>query len=216
VFEKMAILVSILALAAGCATAQASGAHGTVGSVSLSKASDYYGTGTLVVRTNLENAELFVDDAPYGSVPGGQQYTVPADIHTVKVTCPGYEPLTTRVLVTRGNTHMVVAILKPLAGAKAAALRATPQVNAAQVRMGSIRVLVDVPVSISIDGVAYGDLPASNQGTTGFTVPVGEHQVVLKGKGYKDFSEDVNVTESISPLIMAKMEAVGPAAPTAQ
>lgn len=204
--KRIVVVLALAALATGCTTEHA--AHSGTGSAtgSVSKVPVVYGTGNLQIRTSVDGAELAVDGAPWGNVMNGQGFAIPAGYHDISISSPGYAPFVTKIYITHNNGHLLMANLKPLPGAEAAKLRAASVIGTSSPqRISAIRISVDVPSEVHIDGHYYGDI-AGGEGERSFQLPVGEHKVVLKSKGYKDYSIKVDTAEGISPILLVKME----------
>jgi hypothetical protein len=67
--------------------------------------------GALVVRANIEGAELFVDGVSVGRAPLGREVFVKPGAHVVEAKLPGYAPTKQEVVATLGPAQEVALVL---------------------------------------------------------------------------------------------------------
>jgi len=128
-------------------------------------------TGTIFVNSNPSGASAVLDNGYDQVTTPGSFYTVTTGTHNVQVTKSGYQPYSTNVQVTSGQTSNVYATL------------------VANQQIGSISVSSNpVGASIYVDTIYQG---LTNQIVS--SLAVGPHTVTLKKSGYKDYSQTATV-----------------------
>jgi hypothetical protein len=142
------------------------------------------GGGNIRVMSNVDGAKVFLD--------GTEQGVVPLDIkdvktgeHVLEVKAPGYQTREEKVVINNGQSAIFKLDLNPGGD-------------------GVIKVLSPVPdAEVFIDGASVGKVPQEKSVTTG------EHFVVVKLPGMKDFEEKVRVDPGQTVTVSAELKAVG-------
>jgi len=131
-------------------------------------------TGTIAVNSNPSGASAVLDNGYDQVTTPGTFYSVSVGSHNVQVTKSGYQPYSTNVQVTSGQTSSVYATL------------------VANQQVGSMSVSSNpVGASLYVDTIYQG---LTNQ-IVG-SLSVGPHSVTLKKSGYKDFSQTATVNNA--------------------
>jgi len=134
--------------------------------------------GALMLRTNLEQARIYVNDPPpHRSAPmrrGPGTLTLPTGEHEIWVEAPGYEPRKESVTVERGKTTELDLPLE-------------------RVDYGYLVVDGDAAeISIAVDGKPQPTF-SSRGDPIRLELPAGEHQLMLDADGRKAFKGPVEV-----------------------
>ncbi|HET9406176.1 MAG TPA: protein kinase [Candidatus Sulfotelmatobacter sp.] len=163
--------------------------------------------GTLVVRTNVEGARIFVDDVMKGTTSSDGELRIPTDIgrHQVRSVKDGYEsgaPMYANVRQQRESRlefTLVASVPKSSPSAPVAnpylTLRAEP---GAQVR---------------IDGNPAGSVPPG--GTLSLQVSPSDHRIEVTKDGYKPWSTTAIVRPGENQSIVAGLEKIANVPPPA-
>jgi tetratricopeptide (TPR) repeat protein len=139
--------------------------------------------GYLSVKSNVQGAEVYLDDREAGSV-GGTPWgnPVPTGDHTVWIEHPGYESIEKEVTLGVGDTLEIDAQLD-------------------RVEHGELEVVTNVDhATLSVDGkIDPGSLPLVLQ------FPAGTHQVLVEAKGLKPYVEDVELQAGQRTKILVRL-----------
>ncbi len=145
------------------------------------------GDATISVLSNISNAKVFLDGREVGVVPFDIKNVKPGE-HVLEVKAEGYATREERVLVNAGSTEIRKMDLSIDGGPN----------------QGLIKVVSPVPeAEVFIDGASVGKVPQEKRASAG------EHFVVVKLPGYKDFEQKVRVEASQSLTVSAELKAVG-------
>jgi PEGA domain len=145
------------------------------------------GVGVVRVLSDAEGARAFIDGTDMGPVPVDIK-DVKAGDHIVQVKAPGFQTSERQVTVTAGGSHIVKFDLNT-------------EVLSDQ---GLLKVVSTVPEAlVFIDGAALGPVPQEKR------VSAGEHPVVVRLEGYKQFEQKVMVEAGKSVTVQADLKAVG-------
>ncbi len=140
-------------------------------------------TGILRVNSNVNGAQVFVDNVFAGNTPAS--ITVAAGQHSVRVTANGFTEATQTVSVRGGQTVDLNFNLRSV------------------VQNGTITVLVSpADATVFIDGVRVGN------GLQTVTVAPGQHSVRVTANGYTDFNQTVNVSAGANVTIRATLQPI--------
>jgi len=146
------------------------------------------GGGNLQVLSNVEGAKVYLDGKLMGTVPVKIKQIKPGD-HVVEVKAKGYMTHEKRVKVQQGSAEVLKIDLNPEAAAS---------------KNGTIKVVSPVPeADVYLDGASLGKVPQTKD------VPPGEHFVVVKKSGFKDFKIKVVLDSGQTKTITADLKAVG-------
>jgi PEGA domain len=145
------------------------------------------GVGVVRVLSDAQGARAFIDGTDMGPVPVDIK-DVKAGDHIVQVKAPGFQPSERRVAVTAGGSQIVKFDLNTeIAG-----------------DMGLLKVVSNVPEAlVFVDGAALGKAPQEKR------VAAGDHPVVVRLDGYKQFEQKVRVTAGQPFTVQADLKAVG-------
>lgn len=145
------------------------------------------GDATISVLSNVSNAKVFIDGREVGVVPFDIKNVKPGE-HVIEVKADGYATREERVTVAAGATEIRKMDLNVDGGPN----------------QGVIKVVSPVPeAEVFIDGASVGKVPQEKRAAAG------EHFVVVKLPGYKDFEQKVRVEASQSITVSAELKAVG-------
>jgi PEGA domain len=145
------------------------------------------GDATISVLSNVSNAKVFIDGREVGVVPFDIKNVKPGE-HVIEVKAEGYATREERVVVNAGATEIRKMDLNVDGGPN----------------QGIIKVVSPVPeAEVFIDGASVGKVPQEKR------TSAGEHFVVVKLPGYKDFEQKVRVEASQSITVSAELKAVG-------
>lgn len=145
------------------------------------------GDATISVLSNVSNAKVFIDGREVGVVPFDIKNVKPGE-HVIEVKADGYATREERVTVSAGATEIRKMDLNVDGGPN----------------QGVIKVVSPVPeAEVFIDGASVGKVPQEKRAAAG------EHFVVVKLPGYKDFEQKVRVEASQSITVSAELKAVG-------
>ncbi|MBA3541450.1 MAG: PEGA domain-containing protein [Deltaproteobacteria bacterium] len=145
------------------------------------------GTGTIRVISDTPGARAFIDGTDMGPVPVDIK-DVKAGPHIIQVKAPGFKTGEKTVTVTSGGSTIEKFELN----------------NEVSPDQGTLKVVSMVPeASVFIDGAAVGKVPYDKK------VPSGDHTVVVRLVGYKDFEAKARVEPGQTVTIQAELKAVG-------
>ena len=143
------------------------------------------GVGVVRVLSDAQGARAFLDGIDMGPVPVDIK-DVKAGEHIVEVKAPGYQTGEKKVQITAGGSSIVKFDL-----------------NAAN-DQGTIKIVSSVPeAEVFIDGAAVGKVPQEKR------IAVGEHPVMVRLPGYKQFEQKVRVDPGQTITVSAELKAVG-------
>ncbi len=139
--------------------------------------------GTLQVTSNVNGAQVFVDNVLAGNIP--LSVNVAAGQHSVRVAANGFSDATQVVQVRAGQTTRVNINLRPI------------------VQNGTLTVLVSpANATVFIDGVRAGN------GTQTVQVAPGQHTVRVAANNYLDFNQTVNVGGGANVTVRATLQPI--------
>lgn len=145
------------------------------------------GVGVLRVLSDAEGARAFIDGTDMGPVPVDIK-DVRAGEHIVQVKAPGFSPSERRVTVAPGGSQIVKFDL-------------STEMSGDQ---GLLKVVSTVPdATVFIDGASVGKVPQEKR------VSAGEHPVVVRLDGYKQFEQKVRIEAGQTFTVQAELKAVG-------
>ncbi|NJM91050.1 MAG: PEGA domain-containing protein, partial [Myxococcales bacterium] len=145
------------------------------------------GGGTISVLSNISGATVFLDGREVGVVPFDIKGVKPGE-HVLEVKAPGYQTREERVVINAGATEVRKMDLLPGLSAD----------------QGTIKVVSPVPeAEVFIDGASAGKVPQEQRASAG------EHFVVVKLAGYKNFEQKVRVEAGQAVTVSAELKAVG-------
>ncbi len=145
------------------------------------------GDATISVLSNVSNAKVFINGREVGVVPFDIKNVKPGE-HVIEVKADGYASREERVTVRAGATEIRKMDLNVDGGPN----------------QGVIKVVSPVPeAEVFVDGASVGKVPQEKR------VSAGEHFVVVKLPGFKDFEQKVRVEASQSITVSAELKAVG-------
>jgi hypothetical protein len=143
--------------------------------------------GTVRVLSNVADAKVFLDGTDMGKVPVDIKDVKPGE-HVIEVKAAGYVTREERVSVNAGSAAVLKLDLNP--GGDAGG--------------GKIKVVSAVPeADVFIDGAAVGKVPQEKD------LSAGEHFVVVKLPGYKNFEQKVRIEPGKTLTVSAEPKAVG-------
>lgn len=146
------------------------------------------GGGNLRVLSNVDGAKVFVDGTEMGVVPLDVKDVKPGE-HIIELRAPGYQVRREKVVTNNGQAQIFSFDLNPEAGAA---------------DEGTIKVVSPVPdADVFIDGASVGKVPQDKK------IASGEHFVVVKLAGFKDFEQKVRVEPGQVITVSAELKAVG-------
>ncbi len=145
------------------------------------------GVGVVRVLSDAQGARAFIDGTDMGPVPVDIK-DVKAGDHIVQVKAPG---------MATGEKHVTVA-----AGASQIVKFDLNQEVSGD--MGTLKVVSNVPEGeVFIDGAAVGKVPQEKK------IAAGEHPVVVRLEGFKDFEQKVRVEAQQTVTVQAELKSVG-------
>ncbi|MGE0397885.1 MAG: PEGA domain-containing protein [Kofleriaceae bacterium] len=145
------------------------------------------GVGVVRVLSDAQGARAFIDGTDMGPVPVDIK-DVKAGEHIVQVKAPGFQTGEKKVTVTAGGSQIVKFDLNPEAAGD----------------QGILKVVSTVPeAEVFIDGAAVGKVPQEKK------VSAGEHPVVVRLPGYKQFEQKVRIEPGTTITVQADLKAVG-------
>jgi hypothetical protein len=145
------------------------------------------GVGVIRVLSDAQGARAYLDGTDMGPVPVDIK-DVKAGDHIVQVKAPGFQTSERRVSVTAGGSKIEKFDLN----AEAAGDR------------GTLKVVSTVPeAQVFIDGAAVGKVPQEKK------LSAGEHPVVVRLDGFKQFEQKVRLDAGQTVTVTAELRAVG-------
>jgi hypothetical protein len=145
------------------------------------------GVGVVRVLSDAPGARAFLDGTDMGTVPVDIK-DVKAGDHIVQVKAPGMQPGEKHVTVQAGASQIVKFDLNQEAAGDT----------------GLLKVVSTVPESVVfVDGASLGKVPQEKR------VSAGEHPVVVRLEGYKQFEQKVRVEAGQTVTVQAELRAVG-------
>ncbi|TMQ17737.1 MAG: PEGA domain-containing protein [Deltaproteobacteria bacterium] len=146
------------------------------------------GVGVIRVLSDAQGARAFIDGTDMGPVPVDIK-DVKAGEHIVQVKAPGFQPSERRVMVTAGGSQIVKFDLNTEAPGD----------------QGLLSVHSNLPRAlVSIDGADVGTAPQEKR-----RVAPGEHAVLVRLEGYKQWEQKVLVPPGQTVTVQADLKAVG-------
>ena len=143
--------------------------------------------GTIRVMSNVSGAKVYLDGREVGEAPFDIKDVKPGE-HVVEVKAAGYQTREERVLINAGASEVRKMDL-------------TPELSPNQ---GTIKVVSPVPeAEVFIDGATVGKVPQEKRAAAG------EHFVVVKLAGYKEFSQKIRLEAGQTLTVSAELKAVG-------
>lgn len=145
------------------------------------------GVGVVRVLSDAQGARAFIDGTDMGPVPVDIK-DVKAGEHIVQVKAPGFQTGEKKVMVTTGGSQIVKFDLNPEAAGD----------------QGTIKVVSTVPeADVFIDGAAVGKVPQEKK------LAAGDHPVVVRLPGFKQFEQRVRIEPGQTVTVQADLKAVG-------
>ena len=145
------------------------------------------GVGVVRVLSDAQGARAFIDGTDMGTVPVDIK-DVKGGEHIVQVKAPGFQTGEKKVAVTAGGSQIVKFDLNPEAPGD----------------QGVIKVVSTVPeAEVFIDGAAVGKVPQEKK------IASGDHPVVVRLVGFKQFEQKVRVEAGQTITVQADLKAVG-------
>jgi hypothetical protein len=138
-------------------------------------------TGTLVIASTTDGAEVFIDGEKVGVVPLPGPLTISTGDHTVKVQKPGFAPLIDVFAVHKKHETRLEVELVPVSGV----LRVRANVEQARV---------------FVDGKLVGDAPITVE------IEVGERAIKVQKGGYKEWTGKVSSVAGQEAAVEVKLE----------
>jgi hypothetical protein len=145
------------------------------------------GVGVVRVLSDAQGARAFIDGTDMGPVPVDIK-DVKAGEHIVQVKAEGFQPSERRVTVTAGGSQIVKFDLNTETSGDQGLLKVGSNVPEAQV---------------FIDGAPLGKAPQEKR------VSAGDHSVLVRLDGYKQFEQKVRVVAGQPLTVQADLKAVG-------
>jgi hypothetical protein len=145
------------------------------------------GGGVVRVLSDAQGARAFIDGTDMGPVPVDIK-DVKAGDHLVQVKAPGFQSSERHVTVTAGGSQVVKFDLNTEALAD----------------QGLLKVVSSTPEAmVFIDGAPIGKVPQEKR------LSQGEHPVVVRLEGFKQFEQKVHVDAGQTVTVQADLKAVG-------
>ncbi len=145
------------------------------------------GVGVVRVLSDAQGARAFIDSTDMGPVPVDIK-DVKAGEHIVQVKAPGMQAGEKKVTVAAGSSQIVKFDLNNETNGDSGVLKVVSMVPEAQV---------------FIDGAAVGKVPQEKR------VSAGEHPVVVRLEGFKQFEQKVRVEAGQTVTVQASLKPVG-------
>ncbi|MBV8763114.1 MAG: PEGA domain-containing protein [Deltaproteobacteria bacterium] len=145
------------------------------------------GVGVVRVLSDAQGARAFIDGTDQGPVPVDIK-DVKAGDHIIQVKAPGMQTGEKHVTVAAGSSQIVKFDLNQEAAGDQGTLKVVSMVPEAQV---------------FIDGASVGKVPQEKK------VSAGEHPVVVRLAGYKQFEQKVRVEAGQTVTVQATLKPVG-------
>lgn len=145
------------------------------------------GVGVVRVISDAPGARAFLDGTDMGPVPVDIK-DVKAGDHIVQVKAPGMQTGEKKVTVASGGSQIVKFDLN------------TEQSG----DQGTIKVVSSIPeATVFIDGANIGKVPQEKK------ISAGEHPVMVRLEGYKDFTQKVRIEGGQTVTVQADLKSVG-------
>jgi hypothetical protein len=145
------------------------------------------GVGVVRVLSDTPGARAYIDGTDMGPVPVDIK-DVKAGEHIIQVKAPGFQTGERKVQVAAGGSQILKVELNPDAPGD----------------QGTLKVVSSTPgADVFIDGAAVGKVPVEKK------IAAGEHPVVVRHPGFKDFEQKVRVEVGQTLTVDAQMKAVG-------
>jgi hypothetical protein len=145
------------------------------------------GVGVVRVLSDAQGARAFIDGTDMGPVPVDIK-DIKAGDHIVQVKASGFQSSERHVTVTAGGSQIVKFDLNTETAGD----------------QGVLKVVSNVPEAlVFIDGAQIGKVPQEKR------VAAGDHPVVVRLDGYKQFEQKVRVEAAQSVTVQAELKAVG-------
>jgi hypothetical protein len=145
------------------------------------------GVGVVRVLSDAQGARALIDGTDMGPVPVDIK-DVKAGDHIVQVKAPGFQPSERRVAVTAGGSQIVKFDLN----------------TEAATDTGLLKVVSTAPgATVFIDGAQVGEVPQERR------LSQGDHPVVVRLEGFKQFEQKVRVDAGQTVTVQADLKAVG-------
>ena len=145
------------------------------------------GVGVIRVLSDAQGARALIDGTDMGPVPVDIK-DIKAGEHIVQVKAPGFQTGEKKVTVTAGGSQIVKFDLNTEAAGDT----------------GIIKVVSSVPEAmVFIDGAAVGKVPQEKK------VSQGDHPVVVRLEGFKQFEQKVRVEAGQTITVQADLKGVG-------
>jgi len=145
------------------------------------------GVGVVRVLSDAQGARAFIDGTDMGPVPVDIK-DVKAGEHIIQVKAPGFATGEKKVTVAAGGSQIVKFDLNPEAAGD----------------QGILKVVSTVPdAQVFIDGASVGKVPQEKK------LAAGEHPVVVRLDGYKEFSQKVRIEPGQTITVQADLKGVG-------
>jgi hypothetical protein len=143
------------------------------------------GVGVVRVLSDAQGARAFLDGIDMGPVPVDIK-DIKAGEHIIEVKAPGYQTGEKKVTVRAGQSEIVKFDLNTSND------------------QGTIKIVSTVPeAEVFIDGAAVGKVPQERR------IAVGEHPVVVRLPGFKEFQQKVLIEAGKTITVSADLKAVG-------
>lgn len=143
------------------------------------------GVGVVRVLSDAQGARAFLDGIDMGPVPVDIK-DVKAGEHIIEVKAPGFQTGEKKVTIRAGQSEIVKFDLNTSND------------------QGTIKIVSTVPeAEVFIDGAAVGKVPQEKR------IAVGEHPVVVRLPGYKQFEQKVLIEAGKTITVSADLKAVG-------
>ena len=145
------------------------------------------GVGVVRVLSDAKDAHALIDGTDMGVVPVDIK-DVKAGEHIVQVKAPGFATGEKKVQVAAGGSQIVKFDLNPETAGD----------------MGTLKVVSTVPeAQVFIDGAAVGKVPQEKK------IAAGEHPVVVRLEGFKQFEQKVRIEPGQTVTVQADLKGVG-------
>ncbi len=144
------------------------------------------GTGVVRVLTDAKEAHAFLDGTDMGPTPLDIK-DIKAGPHILQVKAPGMKAGERNIVVTSGGSTVEKFDL-----------------NSEVADGGTLKVVSMVPeAEVFVDGAAVGKVPYDKK------IPAGDHTVVVRLTGYKEFNAKAKIDAGATVTIQADLKAVG-------
>jgi hypothetical protein len=145
------------------------------------------GVGVVRVLSDAKDAHALIDGTDMGVVPVDIK-DVKAGEHIVQVKAPGFATGEKKVQVAAGGSQIVKFDLNPETSGD----------------QGTLKVVSTVPeAQVFIDGAAVGKVPQEKK------IAAGEHPVVVRLEGFKQFEQKVRIEPGQTVTVQADLKGVG-------